>query len=52
MKFPIHRVKAGVIGDKPMWVCSYSCYLHTHESLLHLVYQVITQYKNDNYLVG
>ena len=52
MKFPIRREKAGVIGDKPMWVCCYSCYLYADESLLRLLWQVITEYKSDNYLVG
>jgi hypothetical protein len=52
MKFPIRREKAGVISKKPVWVCSYSCYMHINETLLGLLWSVITEYKDDEYLVG
>lgn len=44
--------KAGVISRKPVWVCQYSCYLHTNESLLRLLWSVITEYKDEEWMVG
>jgi hypothetical protein len=48
----IFREKAGKISDKPVWVCQYSCYLHTNESLLKLLWSLITEYKDDDWMVG
>lgn len=50
MKF--WKEKPGVISESSIWVCSYSCYLHIHESLIRLILEVITQYKHDRHLVG
>jgi len=48
----IFREKAGVISKKRVWVCSYSCYLHTNEKLLGLLWSVITEYKDEEWMVG
>lgn len=48
----IFREKANVISDKPVWICQYSGYLHINESLLGLIWSVITEYKDDEWMVG
>lgn len=48
----IYHSNGKEISVNPTWVCSYSCYLHTNDSLLGLLWSVITEYKNDKHLVG
>ena len=36
----------------PFWVGTYDCYMHTHDSLLGLLMEMIREYKQDQHLVG
>lgn len=51
-KFRIFKSKRGEIGPESYWCCIYDCYFHTNNSLLHLIYEIITEWKNDKHLVG
>ena len=48
----IFRERAGVISKQPCWVCWYGCWLHTADSLLALLWSVVTEWKHDRHLVG
>jgi len=51
----IWKEKAGVISPGPCWCCSYDGvpgYLHVHDSLLKLLWEVVTEFRNDKHLVG
>jgi hypothetical protein len=46
----IWKEKPGVISKGPCWCCLYSFYLHTSNSLLGLVVDVVTHWKSDKRL--
>lgn len=48
----LRRAKAGVFCDKPMWIFTYGPYLHLSTNLFRLLYQVLTEFKDDKHLVG
>lgn len=48
----IFKEKAGVISNKPIWVCLESCYMYEHEWFIGLIWRVITQWRSDRNLVG
>lgn len=48
----IFREKAGVIGEKPVWVCFHSTYMYLGDSLPQLLWVMITQWNDDRNLVG
>lgn len=50
--YQIFKEKAGMISLGPCWVCFYPGYLHAHDTLLGLLWQVVTEYKHDKHLVG
>jgi hypothetical protein len=50
--FLIFRERAGVISPGPCWVCIYDSYMHCDESLLRLMWSVMTEYRDDRHLVG
>lgn len=50
--FILSKEKAGVISKEEICICIYSCYLHANESLVKLLYEVVTEYKHDRHLVG
>lgn len=50
--FGIFREKPGVISKDAVWVCFYSHYIHTGDTLASLLWDVVTEYKNDRHLVG
>jgi len=53
--FRIWREKSGVIGPDSYWCCVYDGipgYLHTANSLSELVWQLLTEFRNDKHLVG
>jgi len=57
MKFKVFglvfwKEKPGVISPGPVWCCVYDCYLHTHDSLLLLIWEVITEFRHDRHVVG
>jgi len=48
----IFREKPGVISPGHIWVGMYDCYMHYNESLWKLVWEMVTQYRDDHHLVG
>ncbi len=48
----LYKEKANVISEKPIWIFMYKGWLYTGESLLKLVFIVITQWKQDKHLAG
>ena len=51
----LFRERPGVISHGACWVCVYGGipgWIHTRESLLTLLWEVVMEYKNDRYLVG
>jgi hypothetical protein len=46
------REKHGVVSPGPVWCCTYSAYLHTQDSLPKLLWELITEFRNDKHLVG
>lgn len=48
----IYRSGAGVISEDAIWVFMVGPYMYTHESLLKLGKQVVTQWCDDRHLVG
>lgn len=51
----IFRERAGVISPGNCWVCLYGGvpgWMHTSESLPKLLWEVVTEWKNDRHLVG
>jgi hypothetical protein len=51
----IHRQKAGVISDCDVWCCWLGhgmTWLYVDDSLLRLIWTVITEWKHDRHLVG
>lgn len=46
------KEKPGVISPNSCWVCFYDCYMHADESLIKLLYSIITEFKHDKHLVG
>jgi hypothetical protein len=55
MRFRIWRERPGVVSPGPCWCCAYDGvpgYLHLHESLFRLLWQVITEFRHDRHLVG
>ena len=37
---------------KPVWVCIAGPYLYVHESLAKLLYMMVTEWREDQHLVG
>jgi hypothetical protein len=57
MKFKIFgmvfwREKPGVVSPGPAWCCSYSAYLHIQDSLPQLLWEILTEFRDENHLVG
>ena len=50
--FNIFREKPGVISESECWVCVYGCWLHTGDSLISVLWNVVTEFKNDRHLFG
>lgn len=60
--FQIFKEKPGIISPGPAWICLYDKYsdvyydsynyMHIDESLIKLIYSVITEFKHDKHLVG
>ena len=48
----ILKEKAGVISPTPCWIATYDCYLHTNNTLMGLLWSLLTEYKHDRHLVG
>ena len=48
----IYREKAGVISEKPIWVCMCGAYLYTGETLRRLIEVLNTEWEHDKHLVG
>ena len=48
----IYKEKAGVISEKPIWMCWHRCWLYTADSFLSLIIILITEWKHDRHLVG
>lgn len=44
--------RAGVISEEPCWVCWYGYWMHTGDTLLSLLWNVFTEWKNDRHIVG
>jgi hypothetical protein len=47
--FSLYREKSGVISEQPCWVFDYDMYTHYNTSLLGLIWEVITEFKNDRH---
>ena len=50
--FRIWKENPGVISRGTSWCCSYSSYLHIHDNLHQLLWEVITEFRHDRHLVG
>jgi len=51
----IWREKPGVISPGTAWCCTYDGvpgYLHIHDSLPQLLWELITEFRSDKHLVG
>jgi len=50
----IWREKSGVVSPGPAWCCSYGggCYLHVCDSLPQLLWEILTEFRDENHLVG
>lgn len=48
----IFKQKAGVISKKDCWVCFHSCYMYIADTLMELIWVIITEWKQDRHLVG
>jgi hypothetical protein len=51
----IFRERAGVISPGNCWVCLYGGvpgWMHTSESLPKLLWEVVTEWKDDRHIVG
>lgn len=51
----IWKERAGVISPGPAWCASYGGvpgWLHIHDTLPGLIWEVISQFKSDRHLVG
>lgn len=46
------KERPDVISKVPVWCCSYSCYLHVHESLWDLLREVVREHRHDRHMVG
>jgi hypothetical protein len=44
------REGAGIISPGPIWVCYHQEYLYCHESLLKLLWIVVTEWRHDRHL--
>ena len=44
--------KAGVISERPLWICLHDGYMYSHPSFFGLVRTIVTQWKNINNLIG
>lgn len=51
-KMRIWYSSPGEISANGCWVGTHSCYLYTHDKLLGLLWQIITEWKNDRHVVG
>lgn len=45
------HTKPGEIGPGRSWICVHDCYLYMSDSLLSLIWIVLTEWKNDKHLV-
>lgn len=53
--FRIWREKPGVVSPGPAWCCMYDGipgYLHIQDSLPSLLWEILTEFRNDKHLVG
>lgn len=52
----IWKCNPHVISPGPCWCCTYyyhgDCYLHVNESVVFLLWEVVTEHCNDRHLVG
>lgn len=48
----IFKEKPGVISEGPGWVCIDDGYLYTADTLLGLLWMLLTQWKDDRHMVG
>lgn len=48
----IFREKAGIISEKPIWICYHSTYMYVGDSLIGLLWEMATKWNNDHNLVG
>jgi len=46
----IYKEKSGVISKEPVWVCIQNRYLYTHNTLIGLLWTIITEYQEDKHL--
>lgn len=50
--FVIYKEKAGVISKDPIWVCFQSCWMYEGASLLGLLWNIVSQRRQDRNLIG
>ncbi len=48
----IYKEKPGVISESSCWVCSHAGFLYIEDTLLKLLWSIVTEFKNDKHLVG
>lgn len=52
MKIHIFKQKAGVISENDCWVAMYAGHMHIEDTLLKLLWSLLTEWKHDRHLVG
>ena len=48
----IFKEKAGVISPDPRWVCFESHYMYDSDTLVGLVWLIVTEWRHDRHIVG
>lgn len=48
----IFKEKAGVVSEGPIWICFEREFMYMAPTLLGLIWQVITEWRNERYMVG
>ena len=48
----IFKEKAGVFSLDPVWVCFESHYMYDADTLITLIWLIITEWRHDRHLIG
>jgi hypothetical protein len=48
----LDALKAGVISPEPCWICFHSYYMYSHDTLLGLLWQMMTEWNKESHIIG
>lgn len=48
----IFKENKAVLCEKPIWICFHSYYMYTGNTLIKLIWQIITEWNNDKHSIG